>query len=69
VTVAQKARLDAYLREVSKHGATLRAQGWPVQLAVEVGDDLHPVVTLSLDVDDTRRPIESCVTRGGECVG
>lgn len=58
MTEAQELRLRAYLDAVRPVGSDLRARGWPVELTVSV-ESGHPVVTLALDVDDTRRPIEA----------
>jgi hypothetical protein len=61
VTRAQRIRMDALLDYLRPVVTTLREEGWPAQVEVNMNDDLHPVVTVSVDVDDTRRPIESCI--------
>ena len=61
MTDAQQIRLNALLDALRPVVTTLREQGWPAQVDVSINADLHPVATVSVDVDDTRRPIESCI--------
>lgn len=58
MTKAQLARLDDVLDAVKPLGLALRRAGWPVELLVTLEGE-SPVVSLRVNVDDARVPVES----------